>query len=79
MVQKVVNSALFSQNLHEIVWKIQKHEGMFVEFDVDAAFVGANISHPLHITKPVHRLIFSREDIPQQYDFMYSEMSMLKM
>ena len=81
VVLKVFNSDLLSQNLHEIVWKIQKHEGFYVMCNIDAAFINADTPLPLHITRTVHRLIFSREEIPDDYnyDFMYSEMSMLKM
>lgn len=77
-VLKVVNSDLFARNLHEIVWKIQKHEGVYAEFDCDAAFIGSDFSHPLYIERPVYRLVYPNEDSAYKYDFMYSEFSMLK-
>ena len=74
---KVSSKDLFSKNLHEIAWKIQRHEGICAKINIDAAFLNENFSHPFCITKPVHRLMFSREEVPHEYDFMYSECSTL--
>lgn len=76
-VLKVYNSALLSRNLREIAWKLQMHEGVITFFVCDAAFLGENFSHPMKISRPVSRLVLSREDISQQYDLMYSELSTL--
>ena len=75
-IVSVSNRKLFTSHLHEILWKIQKHEKFLALVEVDAHFTEGNFHHPLFTTKHVDRLMFSKEKLNIKPDFLYSELSM---
>ena len=74
-IVSVSNKKLFTQNLREILWKIQKHEKFLVTIELDSHFTDGKFHHPLFKTMHVDRLRFSREKLNIEPDFLYSELS----
>ena len=74
---KIFNSRLFTENLHEIVRKIQKHEGYFVQFWLEKTFLDGSFSHYLYSRKQVHRLIKTNKPVDIKPDLLYSELAIL--
>ena len=74
---KVFNRRLFTENIHEVVRKIQKHEGCFVQFWIDDIFLDGKFSHYLYSRKQVHRLIKTNKAVNIKPDLLYSELAIL--